>query len=62
MINRNSMNNSGRERVFKKVLVVMPAFNAELTLERTYRDILEECVDEIILTDDCSSDRTVEIA
>ena len=40
----------------------MPAFNAELTLERTYRDIPEECIDEIILTDDWSSDRTVEIA
>ena len=62
MVNRNSMNNSGRERTFKKVVVVMPAFNAELTLERTYRDIPEKCVDETILTDDCSSDKTVEIA
>ncbi|MBN2383248.1 glycosyltransferase family 2 protein [bacterium] len=40
----------------------MPAYNAELTLERTYRDIPLDYVDEIILVDDCSSDRTVEIA
>jgi glycosyltransferase involved in cell wall biosynthesis len=46
----------------KKIIVVMPAYNAEATLEKTYKDIPKECVDEIILTDDCSSDRTVEIA
>lgn len=46
----------------KKVIVVMPAYNAEKTLERTYRDIPREWVDEIILTDDASQDRTVELA
>ncbi len=46
----------------KKVVVVMPAYNAEKTLERTYRDIPLEWVDEIILTDDASQDRTVAIA
>lgn len=51
-----------KERKLKKVIVVMPAYNAELTLEKTFRDIPEGGVDEIILTDDCSSDRTVEIA
>lgn len=40
----------------------MPAYNAELTLEKTFFDIPEGSVNEIILTDDCSSDRTVEIA
>ncbi len=46
----------------KKVIVVMPAYNAEKTLERTYRDIPREWVDEIILTDDASRDGTVEVA
>ena len=40
----------------------MPAYNAELTLEKTFRDFPKGCVDEVIVTDDCSSDRTVEIA
>jgi glycosyltransferase involved in cell wall biosynthesis len=46
----------------KKIIVIMPAYNAELTLEKTYQDISKDVVDEIILTDDASSDRTVEIA
>jgi len=50
------------ERAFQKVIAVMPAYNAEATLEKTYRDIPAGSVDELILTDDCSSDRTVEIA
>ena len=45
-----------------KVIVVMPAYNAERTLEKTFRDIPEGSVNEVILTDDRSSDRTVEIA
>jgi len=45
-----------------KVIVVMPAYNAELTLERTVADIPHGSVDEVILVDDCSKDRTVEIA
>lgn len=40
----------------------MPAYNAEKTLELTYKDIPPGSVDEIILVDDCSKDRTVEIA
>ncbi|HVG10962.1 MAG TPA: glycosyltransferase family 2 protein [Thermoanaerobaculia bacterium] len=40
----------------------MPAYNAEKTLERTYRDLPLEWVDDIVLVDDCSRDRTVEIA
>ena len=54
--------NSALEKPFENVVVVMPAYNAERTLERTLRDIPEGCVDEVILTDDASTDRTVEIA
>ena len=46
----------------RKVAVVMPAYNAEQTLERTYADVPQTHVDDIILVDDCSRDRTVEIA
>jgi len=45
-----------------KVIVVLPAYQAEKTLEQTLRDIPLSVVDEIILVDDMSSDRTVEIA
>ncbi len=46
----------------KKVVVVMPAYNAEKTLERTYREIPFEFVDDVILVDDASRDRTSETA
>lgn len=46
----------------KKVIIVMPAYNAELTLEKTCRDIPEGFIDEVMLCDDESKDRTVEIA
>jgi len=45
-----------------KLAVVMPAYNAECTLEKTVNDIPEGLADEIILCDDASSDRTVELA
>ena len=45
-----------------KVAVVMPAYNAEETLERTYADIPKDHIDDLILVDDASRDRTVEIA
>ena len=45
----------------KKVIVVLPAYNASLTLEKTLAEV-PEWVDEIILTDDCSKDNTVELA
>jgi len=45
-----------------KVVVVMPAYNAARTIERTYREIPLDLVDEVIVTDDASPDETVEIA
>ncbi len=45
-----------------KVIIVLPAYNAEKTLEKTVKEIPKGVVDEIILVDDCSKDKTVEIA
>ena len=45
-----------------KTTVVMPAYNAEKTLEKTYRDIPKDIVDEVIVVDDSSKDETVKIA
>jgi len=42
-----------------KIVVVLPAFNAEKTLEQTYNEIPLDIVDEVILVDDKSSDKTV---
>ena len=46
----------------KKVVVVLPAYNAELTLEKTYSEIPFNIVDEVVLVDDASKDNTVEEA
>lgn len=46
----------------KRIVVVMPAYNAERTLEKTVRDIPKDIVDRVILCDDASTDGTVEIA
>jgi len=46
----------------KKVTVVLPAYNAERTLEKTWMALERTVVDDMILVDDCSRDRTVEIA
>jgi glycosyltransferase involved in cell wall biosynthesis len=47
----------------QKVVVVMPAYNAAQTLERTYREILEqELVDLVIVVDDASRDETTRVA
>jgi len=46
----------------KKIVVVMPAYNAERTLRRTYEEIPHHVVDEIILVDDQSNDATVKLS
>jgi len=46
----------------QKICVVMPAYNAEKTLERTYRDLPLDWVDDVVLVDDASHDRTLELA
>jgi glycosyltransferase involved in cell wall biosynthesis len=46
----------------KKVVVVLPAYNAEKTLEETYLEIPFDIVDEVLLVDDASKDNTVEVA
>ncbi|TWB42517.1 glycosyltransferase family 2 protein [Nitrospirillum pindoramense] len=46
----------------KKVAVVLPAYNAERTLRQTFDEIPKDIVDDIILTDDASSDATVRLA
>ena len=46
----------------KKLVIVLPAYNAGLTLEKTYSEIPFEIVDYVILVDDASKDNTVEVA
>lgn len=46
----------------KKVIVVLPAYNAGLTLEKTYNEIPFDIVDEVVLVDDMSKDDTVKVA
>jgi glycosyltransferase involved in cell wall biosynthesis len=46
----------------KKIVVVLPAYNAALTLKRTYDEIPFDIVDDVVLVDDCSKDNTVEVA
>jgi glycosyltransferase involved in cell wall biosynthesis len=46
----------------KKIVVVLPAYNASKTLEKTYREIPFEFVDDVVLVDDASRDDTAEVA
>jgi glycosyltransferase involved in cell wall biosynthesis len=46
----------------QKVIVVLPAYNAELTLEKTYKEIPFDIVDELVLVDDASKDHTSDLA
>jgi glycosyltransferase involved in cell wall biosynthesis len=46
----------------KRIAVVLPAYNASKTLRRTFEEIPHDIVDDVILTDDASSDDTLEVA
>jgi glycosyltransferase involved in cell wall biosynthesis len=46
----------------KKIVVVMPAYNAARTIAQTYAEVPMDLVDEVVVTDDASSDETVEVA
>ena len=46
----------------KRIFVVMPAYNAEKTLKKTYDEIPKDIVDDVILTDDASTDETVKVS
>jgi glycosyltransferase involved in cell wall biosynthesis len=46
----------------KKIVVIMPAYNASKTLAATYAEIPFDIVDEVVLVDDCSNDKTLEVA
>lgn len=45
----------------KKLVIVLPAYNAAQTLEKTYREIPFDIVDEVVLVDDASPDNTTEV-
>ena len=59
LINHNILWNPKKK---PKIIVVMPAYNAEKTVEKTYDDLPKDLISEIILVDDASHDKTVEIA
>ncbi len=46
----------------KKIIVVMPAYRAGKTLEKTYQALPHDVVDEVLLVDDCSDDDTTDVA
>ena len=46
----------------KKIVVVMPAYNAEKTVRRTWEELPHDLVDEVVLVDDASADATVRVA
>jgi glycosyltransferase involved in cell wall biosynthesis len=46
----------------KKIIVVLPAYKAAMTMERTYKEIPFDIVDDVVLVDDNSPDNTVEVA
>lgn len=46
----------------KKVVIVLPAYNAASTLQKTYEEIPFDLVDEVVLCDDASNDNTIQVA
>ena len=64
-LNHKTNNHGKNNGMFKgkKVVVVMPAYNAAQTLQKTYNEVMEEgLVDHVIIVDDASSDETSAIA
>lgn len=51
-----------KDKTGTKIVVIMPAYNAEKTLRATYEELPHDIVDDVVLTDDASRDRTVEVA
>ena len=51
-----------RDQTNKRIIAVMPAYNAARTIERTLKDIPKGAVHEVIVVDDCSTDDTVQVA
>ena len=62
MIDINELQANVKRADRGKVVAVMPAYNAAATLERTVADIPPGVVDEIVLVDDCSRDKTANLA
>src|ERR1700760_2068916 len=46
----------------KKIVVILPAYNASQTLQKTYEEIPFDIVDDVVLTDDASTDETLRVA
>ncbi|AUC81699.1 glycosyltransferase family 2 protein [Lacinutrix sp. Bg11-31] len=46
----------------QKLIIILPAYNSSTTLEKTYKEIPFDIVDDVVLVDDCSSDITIQIA
>lgn len=61
-MNTNFPDRNNYKKVNKKIIVVLPAYNASKTLQKTYSEIPFEIVDTVILVDDRSTDDTVAIA
>ena len=49
-------------RLNPKIIVVMPAYNAEKTVKKTYQDLPKDLIKEVILVDDVSQDKTIDKA
>ncbi len=62
LIDINELQANVKRAARGKVVAVMPAYNAAATLERTVADIPPGVVDEIVLVDDCSRDKTANLA
>jgi glycosyltransferase involved in cell wall biosynthesis len=62
LIDSSGAGEAGARSRKPKIVIVMPAYNAALTLEKTYYALPEGSYDQIILVDDASSDNTLEVA